>query len=305
MNKSLLIAILLFCSTTILGQINMADSTVGVVGYWNLNEKQSYSITKEKYMIEDVDTTSFEYFKYQVDITILDSTDKSYIIEWFYRDFETFSDDPIVLKFSEISENLKVIIKTDELGGIIEVVNWEEIRDSIYKATSLLKEELKDIPDIDEIVKKVENNYLTKENIESGSIRDILQFYYFHGGLYKLNDVLEAQIQLPNLYGGKPFDADVSIWLDQINAEDYNSILRMTQSVNSEQLTEATYLYLKNINSLADSTLGDRNDFAPLHNDTWTVSQIHESGWVLYSVETKETSMDNTINVENMIIEIQ
>ena len=305
MKKLLIISILVFISSSIFSQINMADSTVGIVGFWNLNEKQSYTITREKYEIINVDTTFTGYFKYAVDITIIDSTATSYIIEWYYRDFETNTDDLLVQKIIEISENFRVIIKTDELGGIIEVVNWEEIRDSIFAATSLLKEEFKEVPNIEETFNKIENNYLTKENIESASIRDILQFYYFHGGLYKLNDVLEAQIQLPNLYGGKPFDADVSIWLDQINAEDYNSILRMTQSINSEQLTDATYLYLKNVNSLADSTLGDRTDFAPLHNDTWTVSQIHESGWLLYSVETKETSMDNTINVENMIIEIQ
>jgi len=156
-----------------------------------------------------------------------------------------------------------------------------------------------------EIIKKVENNYLTKENIESGSISDILQFYNFHGGLYKLGEVLDAQIQLPNLYGGNPFDADISVWLDAINSEDYNSVLRMTQTVNSEQLTDATYLYLKDMTAIADSIFPARKDFSPLYNDTWTVSQIHESGWVLYSVETKETKMGNTINVENMIIEIQ
>ena len=296
---------LLFISTSIFSQINVADSTVGVVGYWNLNDKQSYTITREKYKIEDKDTSAFEQIKYQVDITILDSTVNSYIIQWDYRNFESTSDNPIDLKLLKLAENLKVIIKTDEYGGIIEVMNWEDIRDSIYYATSIMREEFKDIPDIDKTFKKIENNYLTKENIESGSIRDILQFYYFHGGLYKLADVLEAQIQLPNLYGGQPFDADVTIWLDEMNAEEYNSVLRMTQSVNSEQLTDATYLYLKDLTSVVDSIFPERKDFAPLHNETWTVSQIHESGWVLYSVETKETSMNNTINVENMIIEIQ
>ena len=305
MNKLLLIGLFLFSSTSIFSQINKADSTVAVVGYWNLNEKQSYTITKEKYKIENADTSSYEYFKYQVDITILDSSTNSYTIEWFYRDFDSFSANPIEIELSKIFENLEMIFKTDEYGGFIVLVNWKEIRDSIYKATSLLKEEFKDIPNIDEIIKKVENNYLTKENIESGSIRDILQFYYYHGGLYKLGDILDAQIQLPNLYGGNPFDADVSIWLDEINTKDNNSVLRMTQSINSKQLTDATYLYLGNMTSLADSTLPDRKDFALLHNDTWLVSQIHESGWVLYSVETKETTMDNTINVENMIIEIQ
>ena len=296
---------LLFISTSIFSQINVADSTVGVVGYWNLNDKQSYTITREKYKIEDKDTSAFEQIKYQVDITILDSTVNSYIIQWDYRNFESTSDNPIDLKLLKLAENLKVIIKTDEYGGIIEVMNWEDIQDSIYYATSIMREEFKDIPDIDETFNKIENNYLTKENIESGSIRDILQFYYFHGGLYKLNEVLDAQIQLPNLYGGQPFDADVTIWLDEMNAEEYNSVLRMTQSVNSEQLTDATYLYLKDLTSVVDSIFPERKDFAPLHNETWTVSQIHESGWVLYSVETKETSMNNTINVENMIIEIQ
>lgn len=305
MKKSLLVGILLFSFTNIFGQINKADSTVGIVGYWNLNEKQSYTIFKEKYKIKDADTTYTGQFKYTVDLTIIDSTADSYTIEWYYKDYETINDNSLVQSIFKISENLNILIKTNELGGFIEVVNWEEIRDSIFVATSLLREVFKDTPDIDEILKKIENNYLTKENIESGSIRDILQYYYFHGGLYKLGDVLEATIQLPNLYGGNPFEADVAIWLDEIKAEFHNSVLRSEQTVNSEQLTDATYLYLKDLRSPLDTIFPDRKDFAPLHNNTWAVSQIHESGWVLYAIETKETIIEQTINVENLIFEIQ
>jgi|GEM_PF-5327359 len=56
------------------GQINPADSTAQVVGYWDLNEKQSYIITEEKLKIQGTDTLSREYEKYAVDITIVDAT---------------------------------------------------------------------------------------------------------------------------------------------------------------------------------------------------------------------------------------
>lgn len=82
MKKIILFFSLIFCfSIDIFGQINMQDSSVQVVGYWNKNETQSYTITDEKYKVQNGDTTAREFYKFDVDITIIDSTADSYTIE--------------------------------------------------------------------------------------------------------------------------------------------------------------------------------------------------------------------------------
>jgi hypothetical protein len=103
------VAILL--SVNLFGQINIADSTVQVIGYWDKNEKQSYEISFEKYKLKEGDTTSRELVRYNVDITVIDSTSASYTVEWFYRNYRIETENSIAKKLMSLSENMKVIIK--------------------------------------------------------------------------------------------------------------------------------------------------------------------------------------------------
>jgi len=283
----------------------MADSTFQVIGYWDNNEKQSYTITNEKYKIINSDTTSREFLKYDVDITIIDSTANSYTIEWFYRDYSIDTDNQFVKKLLSINEDMKVVIKTDELGTVLEVVNWEELRDYIHSSTAMLKREFETIPKMDAIVNQVDGMFNTKKAIETVAIQEIRQFYKFHGGKYKLGEVINARIQSPNQYGGDPFDTDLTISLDEINPDYNDSVIRMKQAIDSEQLTEATFTYLSSMASTLEASLPKREKFSPLKNQSWMASRIHDSGWIIFTSETKEVSMENTVRIEERIIELQ
>ena len=304
MNKLLFITIFLI-SSTLFGQISVQDSTVQVIGYWSKQETQSYDISYEKYKIKSKDTISRELMKYEVDIKIIDSTENSYTIEWFYKNYSIDTDNELVRKLTSIANDISVKIKTDEFGAFIEIVNWEEIRDYLTKVTETLKDELKDVPNHEKIIANVMKVYSTKESIEANAIKDALQFYQFHGVKYKLGEELEGKLETTNNYGGNPFETDVRYSLDEINEIDGNSILRSTQAINSEQLTDATYNYLEKLGTFGDK-FPPRNEFPLLTNVTYTASRIHgESGWIIYSIETKEITAEETTNVEERIIEIK
>jgi len=287
------------------GQINMNDSTVQVIGYWDKNEKQTYIVTNESYKVKDSDTTSRESYKYAVDITIVDSTADSYTIDWFYHDYDIKADNELIKKLSSIAEDMTVTIMTDGLGAFKEVKNWKDIRDFILKGTKILKKETKDIPNIDKVIKQMEDMYSTKESIEAAAIKEIQQFYTYHGGKYKLGEEISASMKVANLYGGEPFDTEVTLWLDEINTEDNNSIIRMQQIVNSEQLTKTTFDYLTKMSETMKVPGPQWDGFPPLKNETWTSSRIHNAGWVIYSIETQEVSAEGVTNVKENIIELQ
>lgn len=287
-----------------IAQIDMSDSTFQAIGYWDMNEMQSYKITEEKFKIEGSDTTSSEFFMYEVDITIVDSTANSYTIDWFYHDYDIQSDNEIAKKIYSIVEESTITIITNEMGVFQEVVNWEEIRDYIYKGSSLLKEEFKDIPNMDGVFKQIENMYNSKASIEAAAIKEIQQFYTYHGGAYKLHEELNATMKAPNLLGGDPFDTYVTLWLDEINLEDSDALIRMQQSVDSDQLTKASFDYLVELTETMEVKGPSLDNFPTLINDTYTASIIHESGWIIYSIETKEVSSEKSLNVEERTIEI-
>ncbi len=291
--------------TTTHGQISMTDSTVQVIGYWDKNEKQTYIVTNQSYKVKNSDTSSRESYKYAVDITIVDSTADSYTIDWFYHDYDIKTDNELIKKLSSIAEDMTVTITTDGLGAFKEVKNWKDIRDFILKGTKMLKKETKDIPNLDKVIKQMEDMYSTKESIEAAAIKEIQQFYTYHGGKYKLGEEITASMKVANLYGGAPFDTEVTLWLDEINTEDNNSIIRMQQIVNSEQLTKTTFDYLTKMSESMKAPGPKWDDFPPLKNETWTSSRIHNAGWVIYSIESQKVSAEDVTNVKENIIELQ
>lgn len=305
MNKLLIFGTIFLISSTIFGQISVKDSTVQVIGYWAKQEKQSYDVSYEKLKIKSKDTISRELIKYEVDIKIIDSTENSYTIEWFYKNYSIDTDNELVRKLTSIANDISVKIKTDELGAFLEIVNWEEVRDYLTKVTKTLKNELKDVPNYEKIIANVMSIYSTKESIEANAIKDAIQFYQFHGVKYKLGEELEGKLETANNYGGKPFETDVRYSLDEINETDGNSILRSNEVINSEQLTDATYNYLQKLGTFGDK-FPPRNKFPSLRNETNTASRIHgETGWIIYSIETKEITAEETTNIEERIIEIK
>ena len=304
--KILLIVLSFLVSTQqTYSQINMADSSAQIVGYWSIGETQSFDVSFGKLKITEDDTVSRLMINYEIDVTILDSTENSYTIEWFYKNYKIDTDSELVKKMTKATEDVSVIIKTNEFGTIQEVLNWEEIRDFIGNAMKQVENEAKDIPGIDKIIEQSLALYNSKEAIEANAIKDAVQFYNFHGVAYNLNEELSGQMQFTNNYGGNPFDVDVTIFLDELNEENDNSVIRMMQVVNQEQLRKATYEYLINIGTFGNE-IPDLDSFPEVTNEIWTASRIHGStGWTTYSIETKEVKSAGSINVEERIIQIK
>jgi hypothetical protein len=292
-------------TTNLQAQINMNDSTVQVIGYWDKNEKQSYIVTHESYRLKGTDTTTRDFTKYGVDITITDSTADSYTIDWFYHDFDIKSDNELLQKISVIAQDMTITFKTNELGVFQEVLNWKEVRDYIFKGLKMFQKETKEIPNMDKYIRQVEKMYNSKESIEAAAIKEIQQFHTYHGGKYAFDNEINASMKTGNLYGDEPFDTDLILWVEEIDPEDNSSIICMEQTVNSEQLTKTTFDYLTEMATTLKTPAPVWSEFPALKNVTWTTSRIHGSGWVIYSIETKEVSTEEDIYVEECIIEIQ
>lgn len=287
-------------------QINYEDSTLAVIGYWDKNEKQTYSITQEKIKIKGTDTTITETLKYDAEILIKDSSEKSYTIVWKYKDFVIDTDNKFTKSLMSITDNLDVVIKTDEFGAVKEVVNWKEIRDYISKCIDKLKTEYKDIPKINEICDQVKKTFSSKEAIESVAIKDIIQLYTFNGAKYKLHEILNGKQKLDNLFGGEPFDADFEIELTDIDTSDETGVIRFIQSVDSKQVTDASYEYMKKIAKAVDGKVPSRETMPLISFEERTAASIHgPSGWVLYSVNIREVVTDDVSSIDRRVIELK
>jgi hypothetical protein len=303
MKKIIFLTLLSIISFDLNAQISVDAQTVG---YWSINDTQSFKALYQKTKIKDNDTISDLKVNYEIDITVIDSTKTSYTVEWFYKNYKIETDNELISKLSKVANNLKVKIKTDEFGAFIEVLNWQEIQKYIGKTTKVLKKELKDVPNINEIIKQTSVFYNSKEAIEANAIKDIQQYYTFYGGKYIYDNDVNTITKTKNNFGGEDFDTKVKISLDEIDLENDNYIIRMHSTIDSVQLTNATYKQFKNIAKITGNKILKRDEFPNVTNETWTASRIHGStGWTTYSVLTKEVTAENTKNIEETTIQLK
>lgn len=307
MKLFLFFALFNFYFITVNAQINASDSSFQVISYFNKLEKQSYAVTTDKYRVIGNDSSRRETISYEVDVTVLDSSAKEYTIEWFYKNFVVLNSegDETMKRLASIANNCKVIYKTDELGVFKEVVNWKEVRNFMQSSFESLKKEFKEQTILDNVYDLIKDTYSSKEAIESVAIQDIIQFHSFYGAQYKIGEELSGNTQVPNVYGNKPFDAQFTAYLDELNFEDLNGILRYTQVVDKTQLSDATYQFLCEIAKKANTEKPKREEVQDISNEVSTGSRIHTSGWVIYSIQTKLVSSGKVSNVEERTIEIK
>lgn len=308
--KKILLAFNVFILTLpVLAQINMEDSTVQVIGYWNKAEKQNYKITETSFQVKNgTDTIQRQFYSYNVDVEVMDSTEHSYTIKWLYKDFEIKETwNPVMEKLIPMGNNLAVIFKTDEYGTFQEVINWEEGRDFMKKSGELMKSEYKNIPNFDKFIDQVVAMYSSKEALESSGIEEIQQFYTFHGIKCKLGEELNADVKIANnFFNDKPFDGMLTVELSQIEKDDDFSVLRLWQTADSKQVTDAAFEYVKMMQNTLNVPLLKREDFPVATNDIRTASSIDSpSGWVIYSIQTKEITANNLLQVNERTIELQ
>lgn len=303
--KRLFTLILIVFASNAFGQI-LDDSTAQVIGYWHKGDKQSYVVSLQEIKLKETDTTSNETLTYDVDITVLDSTESSYTIEWYYHNYNTSAEDDLARQMVSTFEALKVVIETDELGSFKTVKNWEEVRDHMKVGLHQIRKVFKGNPKADQIFEQMAAKFTTKEAIESVAIQDVQQFYTYHGGLYVLDDVLEFTMQVPNVFNPEePFDSQVLLSLDELNPEEENFIIRSSQEIDPEQLTDATLGYLEQLTKSMGAPAPSRDDVGKLTNVTTTAARLHDSGWPIYSIQTTTVEAPGVTNIKERIIEIK
>jgi hypothetical protein len=280
-------------------QMNFQDSSAQVISYWNIGEKYEYAVEYQKLKIKDQDTTSNETITYEVEVSVIDSTSNGYTVRWFYKNYETNSENPIVKKLVSASENIGIDIQLDELGTILGVANWEEVRDYMSRAFDTLVADVPDIPELNKMIANMKSLYATKESIEATAIQDAQQFHNFHGGKFTLNEKVTGVLPSPNLYNPeKPFDTEVSVVLEDLDQENNEFRIRSINIVDSEQLTETTYQYVTKMFKDLNQEIIPREEFQNLTNTIETVSRIHNTGWLLESILWKEVMSDGRTNLE-------
>ncbi len=282
------------------------DSTFQAVGYWHKGERMTYRITSRTYTVEAADTIVSEFYTFDADVRVVKTTDSTALIEWVERNFRYAVDSTEIMQdFALAFPNYRFVVETDRYGAFRDLTNGERIMADMQSATKKLRRRAKKNPALNVVIDDLAKNFATKEALVENAIKEIVQYYSFHGMSYVLGQKLVYPMQFVNMYGGAPFDAECLIWLDALNRENESAVLCAVQFVDAKQLTDAAFEAAQEQND-ADVERLTREQFPTQTCTVWLTSQIHGSGWVVSSTQTeKTTSADGVTKIKERYIELK
>jgi hypothetical protein len=274
-------------------QIDDDNSSVQVVGYWNKNEKHTYSLQHQKKNVEGFDTIVVYDVKYKADIKIIDSSATGYIVEWKYYDFVVSSTDEVSGKLAKLNEGLIVKVSTDEIGTFKELLNWTDIKEHNQKALKILEKQ----KGFDNIQQKVsftlKDRYSSKEAIEAHSIKDIRQFYDFHGITLALGETLSDGAIQENTITKEPIHSKYFLELAEIDIENRSYTIRFKQIFD----TAAFKTLAKDmVTEFVDKSTSDF--LKSMAVEEYLAVNMHESGWPLELYYNREIYVNEKMQIE-------
>ncbi|KOS04976.1 hypothetical protein AM493_02165 [Flavobacterium akiainvivens] len=289
MNRFLLVFLLIaakaFC------QINPADSTVQVVAYWDKNEAHSYSIVHEKLKVKGTDTTVTFHVDYKVDITIKDSTENSYTVEWKYRDFKS-ADKSASSKTAGLVDGLTVRFKTNEMGEYEELLNWKEINEHLKKSIANLEKTTKLPPFFIKSLKTIN----TRESVEEGLLVDIQQFHSFYGTAMTLGEeISDTSEEAGDL--GIPVKSELYLVLEEIDFEDEAYLIKFFQTYDDESVQSAMGEFIGDFLGTENTKAVTASGFEDYYG-----AYIHTSGWPYNMFYQRDMTINGETNIETRAI---
>lgn len=237
---------MLFVAMAMNAQVNMNDSTVQVVAYWNVGDSYKYKYTAKSYVVEKSDTIMERESTDLFTLTVTDSTANNYILEYKSLDSNVKVYDEskaeLMEKMSEIGKGIVVKMRMCNMGSYEDIVNWTEV-DSVM-SVAIDKA-------VDYFVAKVDESQrgVFRQTFEGifGSLRNkealiqgleyLISPFYYHAAKLDLGRDYSSDTRLPSLWDNNTLvDVNETFYVSYANPESSWAGFRNITRYNSDQL---------------------------------------------------------------------
>lgn len=291
------------------------DSLLYVIGWFNKRDTMTYLINETKWKIQGTDTVMNAGVKTLVSVTVNDSTDEGYAMEYKFLDFkgDSLADTELGNFQNRIVESLgkkiagtTIKFRTDEYGSITSFDNLKQIK---KQAKSLFKEATKEftkIPTVDSLksigfditshLKKVDADQLVE-----GYIEELKLLFLCHGMIYELGETNEHEDETDTSYASDTYTS--------ASVDDESGIYTIVCQVDNEIPQEA----IKNmvgaiVEEIADEKVSDdfNANFDAQVTDgklTSTYSAVYfPDGWPSDVINQTRLTVGNTTKITQTCI---
>jgi hypothetical protein len=233
MKKPRLLILLILISGYLQSQ---TDSTISFIAYWNIGDQYKYELVKEKYREKNGEVVKNDSNTYLIDFKVIDSTKKSYTINWKYNNYlkDTINVDQELANIIKELEKIEINYDTDELGSFLQIHNWKDIKKTMERLEKYLIDinPSSDSINLKRLMKPMEKAYKSEEGIQNLLFDELQYFHWLFGIELNIYDTLEYEDFIPNILGGEPFRTNSVIYFDSIDFENTTCSVIQKSSFN-------------------------------------------------------------------------
>lgn len=292
MKTKLILLLIIITSIGAKAQINRADSTVQAITYWGLNESYAYEFIQGKDKSEDGEEAKGNSVRSILQVTVIDSTETSYTIEWRFLKHDIPGIDQTA-ELRDLLNNKKYVYRISEMGEFEELLNWEEVRENTLattKASLSLAFQGRNGNETDSLINTtytMMESLMTKEYVEQKVIEPVNIFHTFFGGAYGLDEVIEADLEIPiPAFNLGNTTAQVEIWLDEIDFENDIYTLCYEQKIAQEEIKKLMGQFFKELSKNSNIENKNKEGLDEVLSAEWDYSVaiyvvFDNSGWPL------------------------
>ncbi|WP_258099604.1 hypothetical protein [Marinoscillum pacificum] len=200
-------------------------SDVSIMSYWNVEDTLDFQYNRSRHAFED--TSSLYDVTWNIQLVVTDSTDDSYTLDWYYKDFtsEIRSNGEIMDELAEEvlqkMKGLRIKYRTNELGTFTTIINWKEIRPILNKIYVYQYQKLGTTQygtQMQNDFSRTKSIYIDQSAFEASHLmREIQQFHYLYGVLVTEGEVQQFQMEQQSPLTNGSIPVDVSLQLSKLD----------------------------------------------------------------------------------------
>ena len=288
---------ILSISTNLFSQID--TTKVAFVSYWSIGDSYDFKVSKIKQQWKEGKLTKDQKQDYIANFTVIDSTENSYTIKWSYENDlgSTYKiPEKLLDRFSKYKIT-EIKYKTSEVGDLIEILNWEEVGetmnsmfDDIIEVLGNKDEKKKDA--LKTAMQPFKQIYSSKQGVEQLVLKE-LQYFHFPMGLeYDITEPLLYDEELPNMFGGKPIKAKAKLYFENVDFEESFCVVKQEMSLDPNDTKEILKQVFKQM-KLGDKGMKKALKTAVFQIEDRNVYEYYYNPGIPHRIETvRETIID-------------
>ncbi len=78
----------------------------------------------------------------------------------------------------------------------------------------------------------------------------------------------------------------------------------MQLAADPDQLLNASFAFLKEMSANLGIPGPEITEVPRISQETWTYTDIHDSGWIIYTIQSKEVRAEGILQVEELSLEL-